>query len=459
MPRQRISLRIELALDRWRTGDTAEAFAEARVALDEARSVKDDRLIGTASALVSLAAMQAGRLAEAERHALLAEGVFTALADQEIAVQPDGLVYSVWASGFLGNYQRVTRLAERGLNLPRVNGRAYLFGSLVVVLTDCLLRLGHVEDAERHAEAGLESALLVRMGPHLAWALTVHACVALERDAVKTAISDGERAASLLSVGGPPNANAPFLIPIVLGEAYLAAGVPDRARHHLLAPPALDHLPPRCVAVRLRLLTETEVVTGHLDRARGWAVEAESVAAQQESAETRAHALWARGLCDLAEQAPKDAMDAGRQAATLFDGLGLTLDAAKVRLAVVARSLLAQREHDRAIEVLTGVHVIALRLGATRLARLAIRVPNLSGASALGLPRRPDGLPKLTSRERDVVALIVRGCTNREIADALHLSLRTVETYVSRVLEKWGVRTRAAIAALANVQDPSELSI
>jgi tetratricopeptide (TPR) repeat protein len=72
MPRQRISLRIELALDRWRTGDTAEAFAEARVALDEARSVKDDRLIGTASALVSLAAMQAGRLAEAERHALAA---------------------------------------------------------------------------------------------------------------------------------------------------------------------------------------------------------------------------------------------------------------------------------------------------------------------------------------------------------------------------------------------------
>jgi non-specific serine/threonine protein kinase len=53
----------------------------------------------------------------------------------------------------------------------------------------------------------------------------------------------------------------------------------------------------------------------------------------------------------------------------------------------------------------------------------------------------------LTARERDVAAKIALGRTNREIADALYLSERTVETHVRNILGKLDFTSRAQIAA------------
>ena len=55
----------------------------------------------------------------------------------------------------------------------------------------------------------------------------------------------------------------------------------------------------------------------------------------------------------------------------------------------------------------------------------------------------------LTEREREVAALIAQGRTNREIADTLVVSLRTIETHVSTILSKLGVASRSRIAAWA----------
>ena len=53
----------------------------------------------------------------------------------------------------------------------------------------------------------------------------------------------------------------------------------------------------------------------------------------------------------------------------------------------------------------------------------------------------------LTEREREVVTLIAQSKSNREIADALVVSERTVETHVSNVLFKLGFTSRIQIAA------------
>jgi DNA-binding NarL/FixJ family response regulator len=57
------------------------------------------------------------------------------------------------------------------------------------------------------------------------------------------------------------------------------------------------------------------------------------------------------------------------------------------------------------------------------------------------------GRPHLTDREQEVAALITRGMSNGEIAAALVISARTVETHVQHIMNKLGCGTRAQIAA------------
>jgi DNA-binding NarL/FixJ family response regulator len=65
-------------------------------------------------------------------------------------------------------------------------------------------------------------------------------------------------------------------------------------------------------------------------------------------------------------------------------------------------------------------------------------------------PARDAGTAEgLTARERDVLALLAEGATNAQIARRLDLSLKTVQNYVSRILDKLQVadRTQAALRA------------
>ena len=55
---------------------------------------------------------------------------------------------------------------------------------------------------------------------------------------------------------------------------------------------------------------------------------------------------------------------------------------------------------------------------------------------------------RLTSREIEVARLLVAEKTDREIADALFISVRTVEHHVARIFDKLGVHTRTAAANL-----------
>ena len=61
----------------------------------------------------------------------------------------------------------------------------------------------------------------------------------------------------------------------------------------------------------------------------------------------------------------------------------------------------------------------------------------------------PGALEQLTGRERDVLALIARGRSNKRIALELGISEKTVKAHVGRVLAKLGVNDRTEAAVLA----------
>ncbi|MFE0172887.1 response regulator [Streptomyces sp. NPDC059002] len=65
-----------------------------------------------------------------------------------------------------------------------------------------------------------------------------------------------------------------------------------------------------------------------------------------------------------------------------------------------------------------------------------------------------DRLAGLTERERDILALIGEGLTNRQIGKQLYLSEKTVKNHISRLLAKLGVERRIQAAVIAAHFDP-----
>ena len=77
---------------------------------------------------------------------------------------------------------------------------------------------------------------------------------------------------------------------------------------------------------------------------------------------------------------------------------------------------------------------------------------HVAAAGTAAAPRQPD-VP-LTPRESEVLSWLAKGKTNRDIADILGMSPRTVNKHLEHIFEKLGVETRTAAAALAGQMLP-----
>ena len=91
--------------------------------------------------------------------------------------------------------------------------------------------------------------------------------------------------------------------------------------------------------------------------------------------------------------------------------------------------------------------LVARRLGEVGLGEtmwlLSLQAPGEAGPSRLATAA-------LTPRETEVLSWVAKGKTNRDVADILGMSPRTVNKHLEHVFEKLGVETRAAAAALAS---------
>ncbi|MGW3494815.1 response regulator [Streptomyces sp. NPDC001020] len=97
-------------------------------------------------------------------------------------------------------------------------------------------------------------------------------------------------------------------------------------------------------------------------------------------------------------------------------------------------------------QLLHGIRAVAggeelLSPGLTK--RLLARVP------AAGARPNDNVFAKLTTREREIVALVAQGMSNTDISRELVISPATTKTHVSRALTKLGARDRAHLVALA----------
>ena len=159
-------------------------------------------------------------------------------------------------------------------------------------------------------------------------------------------------------------------------------------------------------------------------------------------------AAHATGVVLLGESDPAAALPQLRMAATAWKSLRLPYERARTGIqvglacAALGDRTAAELEFDNARDVF-------IQLGA---------VPDLQRVTALSaapvVPASPSGdQAALSNREREVLAHLAAGQTNREIAAQLLISQHTVARHLENIYAKLGVRTRAAATAFAYEHD------
>jgi DNA-binding CsgD family transcriptional regulator/tetratricopeptide (TPR) repeat protein len=116
-----------------------------------------------------------------------------------------------------------------------------------------------------------------------------------------------------------------------------------------------------------------------------------------------------------------------------YDHLGIPIEQALIRRRLARAFTAAGREREAAAEREAGA-AIARRLGM----RPLLAMPPAQKAETSNKARNS----LLTSRQHDILRLLAAGLTNKEAADRLHLSPRTVEMHVAALLDRLNCRTR-----------------
>jgi len=218
------------------------------------------------------------------------------------------------------------------------------------------------------------------------------------------------------------------------GHARQAVDLVDRLLRQLPADRTLDRAP------ALELLVHARAARGDLDEATSALDALRQVERVVGTAPLRACADRAEGVLAAARGEHERARTLLEDAVDRFARSDAPFEAARARLEL-ATSLIALGRADVAGREATAALDRLVELGANLDAGRAQRILDTLG------DRPPLG--DLTPREREVLALVAEGLTNRQIAERLVVSEHTVHRHVTNLLRKLGLPSRTAAAAHA----------
>lgn len=184
---------------------------------------------------------------------------------------------------------------------------------------------------------------------------------------------------------------------------------------------------------------EISLAAGDVAAARVGAEELSAIATDLRAPVLLASAAQATGAVLLAEGEARAALDTLRRAWAAWHGLDAPYEAARVRV-LVGLACRALGDDDSAAMELDAARWVFDQLGAA---------PDLAKVAELSPPARGAPPGPLTAREAEVLTLVARGRTNREVAAELFISDKTVARHLSNIFAKLGLSSRAAATAWA----------
>jgi DNA-binding CsgD family transcriptional regulator/tetratricopeptide (TPR) repeat protein len=430
-----------------------QALAVARAVGDRSAELRALTVLGTDLAYLGHGDEGVARLSEAVR---LAEATADPVAlDRGYGDLTDVLM-------MLGRPRESARVAETALEVLRPYGRDH--STLVANRVEALVASGQWDEADRLSAAALRA--ITGNYPHQV--LGTRAELEVGRGDFDQARAHIEAAAPTIRQDPAVATYAAFVAEFALWERRWTdaeAAVRDglaraRSRHSALLRVWLCAKGLRAqaeLAALARARRDDDAVGERLARARNLLATARRAAAPAEAITPNA-----TGWRQLAEAEHQRALGAARperwsEAAATWEQLERPPLAAYCRWRQAEALVAAGASRAEAGRPLAEAHAVAARIGARPLAEqldlLARRARLELAPPVAGSPDQAQGLEELlglTPREAEVLALVARGYTNREIAATLVISVRTAGLHVSHILRKLGAPNRLEAAAIAH---------
>jgi DNA-binding NarL/FixJ family response regulator len=450
------ALMIELAMDGFFLMEYERMRAWAERALRTAQPLDDRPLTAAAAALLAFASAASGATAAAETYRTEAAALVTDLADDELALRLDAAANLAGAELYLDHFEDAEAHAERAMAVGLATGQSEFIPLPYSILGQAKLLRGHLSEASDMLDNAVEGARLSGNVQALAGNLVNRSLAALASGDVNTALSTAkenveltrELDQSLVCAAG-----------VAIAAALLEAGDAARAVDALVQSSGGDELvliPGVWRARALELLTRCWLALGRRQEAERTAAHAEAAAATLQLRVARSMADRAVAAVALEVGDADTGADRALASAAAAEEVGMPVEAAVSRtlagraLAKAGRRERAVAELQRAAAELHACGALRYRAAAEReLRRLGQHIHRRTP------PGKADGsgVESLTTREREIARLVVDRQTNAQIAEALFLSPKTVETHMRNIFRKLDVSSRVEVARAVEQSD------
>ncbi len=377
-----------------------------------------------------------------------AADIFDGLTDSEIAAHhPAIATWLGWAEICTERFDDAVGHSERSIAISRAGGQRHMTVAFAAVQGQALALRGRDEELSVSAAAATEAALMTSSDLFLSWAMTLRCQASIQAGDLHAAVGFGERAAGAAAAASSPQAG---IAHGVLAAALLEAGEAERCREVLTDANGEARLPPFPLheALGYELLARAEIMLGNLERAEVLAARAEQVARRIGLRVPLAQARRARALVLMQRGEPQAAIAEAQASAQAAESVDAEVEAARSQV-VAGTAMAAAGSREAAVYALESAHARLVGCGARLYSDEAARaLRRLGRVVPRGAGRSGQGKLGLTGRESEVMELVAAGKTNRQIAEALFLSARTVDRHVSRMFDKLGVNSRAAASSV-----------
>ena len=419
-----------VAVERARHAASLDECAEhARRAMAIARESGASDLEVFALSLLGKVEVSAGRRDEGMR--LLEEAMAAASAGRVRNVHTLAEAYCnlIMACTGAGEWERAGEWCEMVDDFAREHGTMPLLGACRTIHADVLLARGRWPEAERALQSALDThaRYVPAMGaPTIGTLADLRIRQGRLAEAEQLLAGREEHPSSLRALAHLRIAEDQPQMAAALLERGLAVATGDAVHDtQLLAP-----------------LVDARLACGDTAGAEEAAGRLAELARRSEIRMIEARADLAAARVHLAAGRSQEAVEPARRALIAFSRLAMPLDTGEARLEL-ARALGGGAPDLACDEARTALAAFR-QLGASRAMDAAAAVLRQLGQAS---GARPRGHGELTSREQEVLDLLVLGMSNAQIAQSLFISEKTAGHHVSHILSKLGVRNRAEAAA------------